>query len=109
MKMKDRCYKKNVRAYNTYGARGIRICDEWLNDFKVFYDWAMSNGYTDELTIERIDVNGNYCPENCTWIPLSEQSKNRTCVRKITFNNMTMTMAEWDRFLGFGRGMVSQR
>jgi hypothetical protein len=75
--MKTRCYNPNCRNYHNYGGRGIIVCEEWKNDFVVFYNWAMANGYTDELTIERVDVNGNYCPENCTWISLSEQSKNK--------------------------------
>ena len=67
--------------FKHYGARGIRICQEWYDDFKVFYDWAISNGYRQGLTIERVNVDGNYEPANCTWIPQSEQVKNRRCTR----------------------------
>lgn len=75
--IKGRCFNKSNSSYKYYGGRGITICDEWKNDFEEFYIWAMSNGYRDDLTIERINVYGNYEPSNCTWIPLSEQSKNQ--------------------------------
>lgn len=75
--MKSRCYREKDIHYNAYGRRGIVVCDEWLNDSKAFIDWALDNGYSDDLTIDRIDVNGNYEPSNCRWIPMSEQYKNK--------------------------------
>lgn len=78
--MKARCYNKNNQHYLSYGGRGIKICDEWRNEengFDNFADWAISNGYTDELSIERVDVNGDYEPKNCTWITMDEQSTNK--------------------------------
>jgi hypothetical protein len=75
--MKARCYRKKDIHYCAYGGRGITICKEWLDNPKSFYDWALANGWKEGLTIERIDVNGNYCPENCKWIPMSEQYKNK--------------------------------
>lgn len=75
--MKDRCTNKNCSNYNRYGGRGITVCDEWKNDFKNFYNWAMENGYSDELTIDRMNVNGDYCPENCRWVSILEQNYNK--------------------------------
>ncbi len=75
--MIKRCYKENSDSYKYYGGRGIIICDEWLHSFKTFYDWAIANGYQNNLTIDRINVNGNYEPSNCRWVTMLEQSKNK--------------------------------
>lgn len=73
--MKARCLSKTSNKYKNYGGRGIKVCDEWRDNFQCFYDWSMANGYTDELTIDRIDVDGNYQPDNCQWITPGENSK----------------------------------
>ena len=97
--IKNRCFNKNLAAYKDYGMRGIKICDNWSNDFKAFYDWAVANGYNDNLTIERINVNGNYEPNNCCWILKSEQAKNRRNNNYITYNFETHTIADWAKIL----------
>lgn len=75
--MKTRCLNKNAPAYKYYGERGISICDEWLDDFKNFYDWAKTNGYKRNLTLDRKDNNGNYNPLNCHWVTYAAQAQNR--------------------------------
>ena len=98
--MRQRCYNKNNKSYKNYGGRGISICDEWLYSTITFQDWAYANGYEDSLTIDRIDVNGNYCPENCKWADRRAQANNRTNNRLITYNGETHTLSEWLRILG---------
>lgn len=75
--MKTRCYNANSKKYHHYGGRGIIICDEWLTSFAKFREWALTNGYTDKLSIDRIDVNGNYEPSNCRWADDLTQRHNR--------------------------------
>lgn len=93
--MKTRCYNKNDKAYKNYGGRGIAICDEWKEDLTAFSDWAMKNGYRDDLTIERIDVDGNYSPENCKWITLAEQEQNRRNTIFLEYKGEKLRINEW--------------
>lgn len=104
----DRCENQSSSAYHNYGARGISVCNEWQT-FLPFYEWSMSHGYTDELTIDRIDVNGDYCPENCRWITREEQARNKRTNVLITYNGRTMIAAQWEKELGLSRELVSNR
>lgn len=76
-KMKDRCTNSNNPRYHCYGGRGIQVCDEWTEEFMSFCEWALANGYEEHLTIDRINVNGNYCPVNCQWATEEEQRLNK--------------------------------
>ena len=93
--IKQRCYNLKNCRYKNYGGRGITICDEWLHNFQAFYDWAMANGYDDTLTIDRIDNNKGYSPDNCRWITNKEQQSNKCNNHLITYNGKTQTMAMW--------------
>lgn len=92
--MKRRCYNKNDKCYKDYGKRGISVCSEWKKDFLSFYNWAISNGYSDNLSIDRIDNNGNYEPSNCKWSTNVEQANNRRTTSYIIHNNKKYTAHE---------------
>lgn len=98
--MKARCYRKTCKEYKWYGAKGVIIFDNWKNDFSIFKDWALSNGYKDNLTIDRIDNKGNYEPSNCRWVDLRTQQNNRSNNRYYTHNGITQTLADWAREYG---------
>lgn len=98
--MKNRCHNPNSSKYYMYGARGISVCPEWLHDFVSFRDWALSNGYAENLTINRIDNDGNYTPENCQWVDFRVQANNTRRNRYVTFNGETHTISEWSRITG---------
>lgn len=81
--MKSRCNNPNVRGYHRYGGRGIQVCEEWQHSFGAFKGWALSHGYSANLTIDRIDNDGDYCPDNCRWATAKEQANNRSTNRKV--------------------------
>ena len=93
--MLKRCYNKKSDRYNAYGAKGIRVCNEWNGNFRVFADFAVKDGWNPNLSIERVNVNGNYEPSNCTFITMKEQARNKTTCVYITLNGLTKCIAEW--------------
>lgn len=101
--MKARCNNPNSLKYHLYGGRGISVCDEWQHNFQTFYDWAMANGYKDGLSIDRINVNGNYEPSNCRWATVKEQANNRRTNTFVSFKGETHTVSEWSEILGISR------
>lgn len=109
--MKQRCYNPNAENYKIYGGRGIRVCDEWLHPdgFEKFYEWAISNGYNDNLSIDRIDVNGDYSPMNCRWANDETQYNNTRKSVYLTFDNKTQSAAQWAREIGVDRHTIYGR
>lgn len=107
--MKERCYNINSTNYKNYGERGIKVCDEWLKDYKIFKKWATNNGYTDKLTIDRIDVNGNYEPSNCRWATIKEQQRNRRNNVLIENQGKIKTLAEWSEITGISSDTIRSR
>ena len=91
--MKTRCYNENDKHYKNYGARGISISDEWLI-FENFKDWSLNNGYDNTLTIDRKDVNGNYCPENCRWVDIFIQNNNKRTNIILEYKGEFYTLAQ---------------
>lgn len=98
--IKARCYNPNVLAYKNYGGRGIFICDEWKDSFEAFYEWAISSGYREDLTIERIDVNKGYSPDNCCWVTLEEQAKNKRSIRYVELDGEKLPLKTACKRLG---------
>ena len=107
--MRGRCYSPKHHGFKYYGGRGIKVCDEWNDSFETFYEWAINNGYEKNLTIERINVNGDYCPNNCTWISKSEQQRNRRDTIYLTYNGKTLNTWQWSKITGLSQETISQR
>lgn len=112
--MKQRCVYKKHNRYHNYGAKGIKICDEWLNDYAAFRDWALVNGYDEkakrgECTLDRIDVDGDYEPSNCRWVSMKEQNVNKSSNHKLTYNGETRTLKEWADACGIAYSTIMSR
>lgn len=107
--VKQRCLNPKDTAYEYYGGRGIKVCQEWIDSFETFKSWAELNGYSDSLTIDRKDVDGNYEPSNCRWITQKQQANNQRNNNLITYNRSTKTMAEWCECLNMDRRAIDGR
>jgi len=109
--IKRRCYSNNSQDYQYYGGRGITMCDEWLgkDGFVNFYKWSERNGYNEDLTIDRIDVNKGYSPSNCRWTTRLGQGSNKRNNRYLTLNDETHTFSEWCRMKGFSKSLLEHR
>ena len=98
--MKNRCNNPKEKFYHCYGGKGIKVCDEWSKDFMTFYNWSMEHGYNDSLTIDRVNVEKGYSPDNCRWTTLKEQANNKTNNHYITYAGKTQSMMKWAETLG---------
>ena len=112
--MKRRCYNPNDVRYDSYGGRGITVCDEWKNSYENFQNWAIENGYDEnaprgKYTIERKDVDGNYCPDNCKWATIKEQANNTRFNHIITIDGISKTIAQWAEHTGLSQGCIESR
>lgn len=107
-RMKQRCENPKLYGYKDYGGRGITVCAEW-HEFTPFYDWAMTHGYKENLTIDRIDLNGNYEPSNCRWVTMKVQANNKRRNHLITLNGETHTISEWARITGINKSTIRNR
>lgn len=107
--MKQRCYNEKSISFIYYGQKNITICNEWKYDYLNFRNWAMNNGYKENLTLDRIDTKGNYCPENCRWISNAKQQRNKNNNRFLTFKNKTLCVAEWSEKTGIKSQTIYQR
>jgi hypothetical protein len=107
--MRSRCNYVGDVAYKNYGGRGIKVCQEWNNDFQAFYDWAMLHGYTDKLTVDRVDPNDDYCPQNCRWSTMKEQQNNRRNNRRIVYKNKPYTVSQLAEKLNLSRNALVWR
>lgn len=107
--IKTRCYNQNSDSYKYYGFRRIKMCDEWKENFSAFSKWAFENGYSEGLTIDRINNDGDYSPDNCRWVTFKIQANNKSNNTRILFNGETHTISEWADITGIDCLRISQR
>ena len=107
--MRGRCYSVTNKAYANYGGRGISVCDEWLENPVIFFEWAMTNGWEPGLTIERTDNDGGYSPDNCKWATITEQNRNKRNVKKVTFNGEERLLCDLIRESGLNEAAIRKR
>lgn len=107
--MITRCENPNYDKWQYYGGKGIKVCPEWRRSFAAFWGWAYTNGYNDSLTLDRIDVNGDYCPENCRWVTMKQQANNRTTNHFLEYNGIRKTIAEWSEISGINEETFRNR
>lgn len=107
--IKTRCLNPNTDNYSSYGARGIKMCKEWISDFKEFHDWAINNGYSDNLTVDRIDNNGNYAPNNCRWATFKTQANNKSNNVMLKFKGHTLNLKQWSETLNMNYRALEAR
>lgn len=107
--MIQRCYNPLSPFYGRYGGRGVKVCEEWRHNRKAFEKWAMQNGYTDELTLDRIDNDGDYTPSNCRWVTMKENSNNRSSCHYVTAFGETHSLKEWSEILGISYNTLKKR
>ena len=107
--MKQRCTNPNNNRYSDYGGRGIKVCDDWLKEPDKFFEWALNNGYNDNLTLDRIDVNGNYEPSNCRWVDIKTQCRNRRSNIYVYYNGEKITLIELSEKTGISYSALSSR
>lgn len=105
--MKARCSNPKNKRYKNYGGKGVVVCNEWANSYETFQKWALNNDYSDELTLDRINVNGNYEPSNCRWATTEIQANNKTNCRYIEFQGKKQSLAQWCRELNLNYGTIS--
>jgi hypothetical protein len=107
--MRYRCSNPTHTGYDNYGGRSISVCEEWDSDFNSFYEWSINSGYSDALTLDRIEVDGNYEPSNCRWVTQQKQNENKRNNHFLTINGETLTISQWSKITGLTQKCICSR